>query len=68
MFFLKNYLKVINPMLKNKRIFSNYNNNNNCCNLDIETKKKIQIMFIMTPSLYILTICNFVLTAASILK
>ena len=40
MFFLRNGIKLINPMLKNKRVFSNCNNNNNCCNLDIETKKK----------------------------
>jgi len=65
MFFLKNCVKVINPMLKNKRVFSDCNNG---CNFDFETKKKLQLMFIMTPSLYILTICNFVLTAASILK
>ena len=30
---------MMNTMLKNKRVFSNCNNNN-CCNLDIETKKK----------------------------
>ena len=29
---------MMNTMLKNKRVFSNCNNN--CCNLDIETKKK----------------------------
>ena len=65
MFFLRN--KVIVPMLKNKRVFSNCNNNN-CCNLDIETKKKIQLMFIMTPSLYVITFGTWVLTIASILK
>ena len=63
MFFLKN--KVMMPMLKNKRVFSNCNN---CCNLDIETKKKIQIMFIMTPSLYVITFGTWVLTIASFLK
>ena len=62
MFFLRN---TVNKILKNKRVFSDYNNG---CNFDFETKKKLQLMFIMTPSLYILTICNFVLTAASILK
>ena len=41
MFFLKNCVKVINPMLKNKRVFSDYNNG---CNFDFETKKKLQIM------------------------
>jgi hypothetical protein len=51
-------------MLKNKRAYSDLNNG---CNFDFETKKKIQLMFIMTPSLYILTICNFALTIASIL-
>ena len=67
MFFLRNNL---NKMLKNKRTYSdwNNNNNNNGCNFDIETKKKLQIMFIMTPSLYILTICNFALTVAYIFK
>ena len=65
MFFLRN--KVMIPILKNKRVFSNCNNNN-CCNLDIETKKKIQIMFIMTPSLYVITFGTWVLTIASILK
>ncbi len=55
------------PMLKNKRVFSNCNNNN-CCNLDIETKKKIQIIFILSPSLYIITIGTWVLTIVSILK
>ncbi len=65
MFFLRN--KVMMPMLKNKRVFSNCNNNN-CCNLDIETKKKIQIMFILSPSLYIITIGTWVLTIVSILK
>ena len=63
MFFLRN--KVIMPMLKNKRVFSNCNNN---CNLDIETIKKIQIMFAVTPSLYILSVCNVVLTIISIFK
>ena len=65
MFFLRN--KLMLPMLKNKRVFSNCNNNN-CCNLDIETKKKIQLMFIMTPSLYVITFGTWVLTIASILK
>ena len=65
MFFLRN--KVMLPMLKNKRVYSNCNNNN-CCNLDIETKKKIQLMFIMTPSLYVITFGTWVLTIASILK
>ena len=64
MFFLKN--KVMMPMLKNKRVFSNCNNN--CCNLDIETKKKIQLMFIMTPSLYAMTLGSWVITIVSILK
>ncbi len=58
MFFLRNNLK---STLKNKRVFSN-------CNLDIDTKKKIQIMFAMTPSLYILSLCNVVLTIVSIFK
>ncbi len=62
MFFLRNNL---NKMLKNKRVYSGLNNG---CNFDFETKKKLQLMFIMTPSLYVLTICNFILTAASILK
>ena len=57
---------MMNTMLKNKRVFSNCNNN--CCNLDIETKKKIQIMFILSPSLYIITIGTWVLTIVSILK
>ena len=65
MFFLRN--KLMLPMLKNKRVYSNCNNNN-CCNLDIETKKKIQLMFIMTPSLYVITFGTWVLTIASILK
>lgn len=64
MFFLRNN---VNKMLKNKRTYSDWNNNNGC-NFDIETKKKLQIMFIMTPSLYILTICNFALTVAYIFK
>ena len=66
MFFLRNKV-MMNTMLKNKRVFSNCNNNN-CCNLDIETKKKIQLMFVMTPSLYILSVCNVVLTIISIFK
>ena len=70
MFFLRNCLKnVINTMLKNKRTYSDWNNNNNNgCNFDIETKKELQIMFIMTPSLYMLSICNFALTVAYIFK
>ena len=64
MFFLRN--RVIMPMLKNKRVFSNCNNN--CCNLDIETKKKIQLMFVMTPSLYIINISTWVLTILSMLN
>lgn len=64
MFFLRNKA-MMNTMLKNKRVFSNCNNN---CNLDIETKKKIQIMFAVTPSLYILSVCNVVLTIISIFK
>ena len=55
------------PMVKNKRVFSNCNNNN-CCNLDIETKKKIQLMFIMTPSLYVITLGTWVVTIISIFK
>ena len=55
------------PMVKNKRVFSNCNNNN-CCNLDIETKKKIQIMFILTPSLYIITLGTWVITIVSMIK
>ena len=66
MFFLMN--KVMMPMLKNKRVFSNCNNNNNCCNLDIETKKKIQLMFVMTPSLYVITLGTWVLTIISMIK
>ena len=62
MFFLRNN---VNKILKNKRAFSNWDNG---CNLDIETKKKIQMMFIMTPSLYILSVCNFALTVALIFK
>jgi len=54
------------PMLKNKRVFSNCNNN--CCNLDIETKKKIQLMFVMSPTLYIITLSNWVLTVVSMLN
>ena len=65
MFFLRN--KVMMPMLKNKRVFSNCNNNN-CCNLDIETKKKIQIMFVLSPSLYAITLGTWVLTIISIFK
>lgn len=60
--------KVMMPMLKNKRVFSNCNNNNNCCNLDIETKKKIQIMFVLSPSLYVITLGTWVLTIISIFK
>ena len=60
---------MMNTMLKNKRVFSNCNNNNNnCCNLDIETKKKIQLMFIMTPSLYVITLGTWVLTIISMIK
>ena len=55
------------PMVKNKRVFSNCNNNN-CCNLDIETKKKIQLMFVMTPTLYAITLGTWVLTIISIFK
>lgn len=65
MFFLSN--KVMMPMLKNKRVFSSCNNNN-CCNLDIETKKKIQLMFAMSPTLYIITLSNWVLTIVSMLN
>ena len=65
MFFLRN--KVMMPMLKNKRVFSNCNNNN-CCNLDIETKKKIQIMFVLSPSLYVITLGTWVLTIISMIK
>ena len=68
MFFLRNKV-MMNTMLKNKRVFSNCNNNNNnCCNLDIETKKKIQLMFIMTPSLYVITLGTWVVTIISIFK
>ena len=65
MFLLRN--KVMIPILKNKRVFSNCNNNN-CCNLDIETKKKIQLMFVMTPTLYAITLGTWVLTIISIFK
>ena len=65
MFFLRN--KLMLPMLKNKRVYSNCNNNN-CCNLDIETKKKIQIMFVLSPSLYVITLGTWVLTIISIFK
>ena len=66
MFFLRNnVINGVNKMFKNKRFFSNCNNE---CNLDIETKKKIQIMFIMTPSLYILSVANMILTIVSIFK
>ena len=65
MFFLRNKLMI--PILKNKRVFSNCNNNN-CCNLDIETKKKIQLMFVMTPSLYAISIGTWVLTIISMIK
>ena len=65
MFLLRN--KVMIPILKNKRVFSNCNNNN-CCNLDIETKKKIQIMFVLSPSLYVITLGTWVLTIISIFK
>jgi hypothetical protein len=54
------------PMLKNKRVFSNCNNN--CCNLDIETKKKIQLMFAMSPTLYIINFSTWVLTIVSMLN
>ena len=64
MFFLRN--KVIMPMSKNKRVFSNCNNN--CCNLDIETKKKIQLMFVMSPTLYVITLSNWALTIVSMLN
>lgn len=64
MFFLRN--KVMIPMLKNKRVFSNCNNN--CCNLDFETKKKIQLMFVMSPTLYVITLSNWVLTIISMLN
>ena len=64
MFFLRN--RVIMPMLQNKRVFSNCNNN--CCNLDIETKKKIQLMFAMSPTLYVITFSNWVLTIVSMLN
>jgi hypothetical protein len=60
MLFLKNTVKT---PLKNKRVFSNFNNG---CNLDIDTKKKIQIIFALTPSLYLLGISNVVLTAISV--
>ena len=68
MFFLRNNVmnNVNKNMLKNKRVYSDWNNNG--CNFDFETKKKLQLMFIMTPSLYLLTICNFALTIASIVK
>ena len=65
MFFLSNKV-MMNTMLKNKRVFSNCNNN--CCNLDIETKKKIQIMFILTPSLYIITLGTWVITIVSMIN
>ena len=67
MFFLRNNVmnNLNKNMLKNKRVYSDWNNNG--CNLDIETKKKIQYMFVLTPSLYVLTICNFELTIGSIL-
>jgi hypothetical protein len=55
------------PMLKNKRVFSNCNNNN-CCNLDIETKKKIQLMFVMSPTLYVITFSNWLLTIVLMLN
>jgi hypothetical protein len=57
---------MMNTMLKNKRVFSNCNNN--CCNLDIETKKKIQLMFVLSPSLYAITLGTWVLTIISIFK
>ena len=66
MFLLKNnVMNSVNKMLKNKRVFSNYDNG---CNLDIETKKKIQIMFALTPSLYVLSITNMILSIVTIFK
>ena len=58
-------MNSVNKMLKNKRVFSNYDNG---CNLDIETKKKIQIMFALTPSLYVLSITNMILSIVTIFK
>jgi hypothetical protein len=67
MFFLRN--RVIIPMLKNKRVFSNCNNNNNnnCCNFDTETKQKIQLLFVMSPTLYALTLGSWVINIVTIL-
>ena len=66
MFFLRNnVINSANKMLKNKRFFSNCNNE---CNLDTETKQKIQMMFVLTPSLYVISICNLALTIALAFK
>ncbi len=66
MFFLRNKaMNGVNVLLKNKRFFSNCNNE---CNLDTETKQKIQMMFVLTPSLYVLSICNLALTIALAFK
>lgn len=56
MFFLKN---SVNTMLKNKRAFSILNNG---CNLDIDTKQKIRSMYVMTQSVYVLSISTWALT------
>ena len=63
MFFLRNGFKIRNPMLNNLRNFSYCNNR---CDFDIDTKKKIQLMFAMSPHLYLLSICNLLLTVVSI--
>jgi len=63
MFFIKNCFKIKIPTLKYNRQFSNCNNR---CDFDIDTKKKIQLTFAMSPSLYVLSISNCVLTIVSI--
>jgi len=66
MFFLRNKaMNCVNVILKHKRFFSNCNNE---CNLDIETKQKIQMMFVLTPSLYVISVCNLALTIALAFK
>ena len=62
MLFLKNTIKT---PLKNQRVFSNFNNG---CNLDIDTKKKIQIMFALTPCLCAFSFGTWLLTIVSMLK
>ena len=63
MYFLRNRVNILKTPLNNARNLSNCNNR---CQFDIDSEKRIKLMFAMSPQLYVLSICNLLLTVVSI--